>query len=516
MSQSQTVAVTGAAGTVGGYVVEALLEKGYRVIAIDREGAALPEASDDLIHRRGDLTDPDFCEVCLEGADHVIHTAAVIDISWSYEQLKPINVAAVRYLYNAARKHRVATFVHFSSGSIYDHQDGLIGEDTPFSATSPYEQSKIESEEILRSFHGRGGPAYVILRPSLIYGPRGRLLGAALAAVPPLLLAFTGEPVYSFSGGPRLNWVHGEDVALAAIYCMENEHCWGEAFNVADDNPLPFGDVINTATAAYGLKTGRTIPVPPKWLTRIFHRFIDTDLFFQAINGTSEPLWAMLRARYNVEDELQVRLDRATSVYFVRDVIFDNSKLRSRGYRFKWPDIRTGFPKVLKWYQEHNWAPKLRGSECENLPETWGFQFRQRLSGTFDSTDGALEKSRMEFQVTGRATSVRQFVLDNMTTLRGTISMDGFATDSSLEGTLEAALLRKGKFIYEFEFINDDGEQCHFRGVENVEPANLLKTMTTMNFDVTNKTGDTLAKGSAKFDIRADLLTMASSFQPRY
>ena len=94
--------------------------------------------------------------------------------------------------------------------------------------------------------------------------------------------------------------------------------------------------------------------------------------------------------------------------------------------------------------------------------------------------------------------------------------MEGFATDASLEGTLEAALLRKGKFIYEFEFTNDAGIKCKFRGVEDVEPANLLETMTTMELVVTNERGVTLATGTARFDIRADLLRMAASFRPRY
>jgi nucleoside-diphosphate-sugar epimerase len=515
-AQTQTVAVTGAAGTVGAYVIDQLLEKGYKVVAIDRPGAKLPEPTDRVAVRAGDLTDPEFCDRCLEGADHVIHTAAVIDISWTYEQLKPINVDAVRYLFEAARARRLLTFVHFSSGSIYDHHDRLIDETTAFKATSPYEQTKIESEELLRSYHGRGGPAYVILRPSLIYGPRGRLLGAALVVVPPLLLLFTGEPVLGFVGGPRLNWVHAEDVARAAVYTMEHEQCWGEAFNVADDTPLPIGEVVNAVTRAYGLEIGRTVPMPPKWLAKLFYRFIDTDLFFQVLNGTGGPLWAMIRARYGCEDQVQMGLDRSTSTYFIRDVVFDNCKLRNTGFHFKWPDIRTAFPGVLAWYQDHSWAPRLRREDVQDLPETWGFQFRQRLRGTFGTEDGRLVDQPLEFNVTGRASSVRAFARDNIATLRGTITMDGFATDARLEGTLEAALLNKGRFIYEFDFTSDAGQRCHFRGIESVEPVNLLQTMTTMELVVDDEAGARLATGMAKFDIRADLLRMAASFRPRY
>ena len=72
MSQTQKVAVTGAAGTVGGYVIDLLRENDYSVIAIDRPGT-LPEEGDHGYEvRMGDLTDRAFCESCLEGADHII------------------------------------------------------------------------------------------------------------------------------------------------------------------------------------------------------------------------------------------------------------------------------------------------------------------------------------------------------------------------------------------------------------------------------------------------------------
>jgi nucleoside-diphosphate-sugar epimerase len=466
--------------------------------------------------RAGDLTDPEFCDRCLEGADHVIHTAAVIDISWTYEQLKPINVDAVRYLYEAARARRLLTFVHFSSGSIYDQEGRLIDERTPLKASSPYEQSKIDSEETLRSFHGRGGPAYVILRPSLIYGPRGRLLGAALAALPPILRLFTGDSVFSFAGGPRLNWVHAEDVARAAIFCMETEQCWGEAFNIADDTPLPIGDVLNAVSDAYGLERGRTVPVPPKWVSRIFYRFIDTDLFFQLINTAAGPLWTMVRSRYGLEDELQVRLDRATASYFIRDVIFSNEKLRKTGFDLIWPDIRTGFPKVLEWYQEQRWAPRIERARDGDVPSTWGFEFRQVLRGTWRPVEGGRACQRVEFAVAARAENVRAFAADNLLQLAGTITMDGLVKDGPTRGTLEAALISRGKFVYHLEFVGDDGKPYSFRGVEDVEPANLLETMTTMEFAVRDAAGNVVGNGKAAFDLRTDLLSMAASFRPIY
>lgn len=516
MSAIRRVAVTGAAGTVGGFVVDELLARGYEVIAIDRPGSPIPDGGGAVDGRPGDLTDPEFCRECLHGADAVIHTAAVIDIAWSYDQLKPINVDSVRWLYEAARAERVTVFVHFSSGSIYDHQGGIIEEDTPVRATSPYEQTKIDSEAVLHSFHGRGGPAYVILRPSLIYGPRGRLLGAAIAAVPPILRLFTGDRTFSFVGGPRTNWVHAEDVARAAVYCMETERCWGEAFNVADDTPLAIGAVLNAASQAYGLDLGRSVPVPPKWLSRLFYRVIDTDLFFQLLNAPARPLWDMIRSRYDLEEELQVKLDRGTAEYFIKDVIFSNEKLRRKGFDFKWPDIRTGYPAVLAWYQERNWAPRLERAAGEHAPDTWGFEFRQNLRGTWAPVGERGARRRLEISVTARADSVSRLAASPVLALTGTVTADGLCRDAAIAGSLEVAPLTRGKFVYDFEFRGGEGALYRLRGIEHIEPASILETMTTMDVRITDIEGDVVGVGSARFDLHADLLTMAASFRPLY
>jgi len=69
-ADQQTVLVTGASGTVGGFVVPELVSKGYKVIAVDRPGArfdwTLPSDAPVTI-RTGDLTEPSFCREAVAG-----------------------------------------------------------------------------------------------------------------------------------------------------------------------------------------------------------------------------------------------------------------------------------------------------------------------------------------------------------------------------------------------------------------------------------------------------------------
>src|SRR5688500_18223877 len=216
MTKKETVLVTGAAGTVGTYVVLEVLKAGHRAIAVDRPGARweLPK-SPDIEVREGDLTDLSFVIDAVTGADSIIHTAASIDVAQPYEVLARINLDAVRYLYEAGRAKDVRRFVHFSTASMYQ-KVSPADETTPFDPMTPYEQTKLEAERYLWA-RPRSGPEVTIVRPTMIYGPRARFLGARLALIPPMLaLAFSKLPL--LRGTPKCNWAHAEDVARAATF----------------------------------------------------------------------------------------------------------------------------------------------------------------------------------------------------------------------------------------------------------------------------------------------------------
>jgi len=517
-----TVVVTGAAGTVGSLVVEELLRsEELRIVRVDRGGAKLPDvpsaAKGRVEDRPGDLTDSTFARGCVRGATYVIHTAAVIDIALGFEQLKPINVDAVGWLYEGARDEGTRGFVHFSSGSVYQATSGLITEDTPLRAESAYEQSKIDSEALLQQLARKGGPGWVILRPSLIYGPRGRLLAGPLPTMPPMLkLLSGGTAMVGLAGGPRSNWVHAEDVARAAVFVMDKRDAYGETFNVCDDTPLPFGDIINAAIQAYGFSITARIPVPPIWLNKLAMPFIDSDAFFHAVNVGAGVLWKVIQKRHGLTDDLVPRMDRATASYFVRNVVFSNAKLKQLGWTVKHPDLRSAFPDVLRWYQDNRWAPRYeKGGFVETLDV--GFEFTETMSGTYRRTDNGRSGDRnFTFTVTATAERLREFARTPVTHLRGTLFAEDLADGVPIEGTLEIALLSRRQLVYEFDFEGRDGKRYHFRGQKDVEPLRFFQTITTLPGRITDPTGLEIATALVTFDIKNDLLPMALSLRAVY
>lgn len=368
-----SVVVTGAAGAVGTYITEILASKGYTVIAIDLSGRQIP-AGKNINPYSIDLTMismQELMEICGHNCKGIIHTAAIVDISKTKEEIWPLNVEATYKLARAAvnldkeyldkkyltskKEEGTCKFIYISSGSIYSPSKFILNETSRTLATSAYEESKIQSETDIKNlqFHLNFFFNYSILRPALIYGPRARFLGAALAAVPSIINFLKLN--IGFSGGPKTNWVHAEDVARAAIYCLENKSTNRKIFNVADDTPTPFGNTISDYLTAAGLKSRLTIPLPSPSTLRLLEPVIEKNILWKITNTSLKILWKTICRSNRLLEDLAVQVDKEVTPYMYSDVIFDNSALKDTGFTFKWPSHKEAIPNVIDWYRKHEW-----------------------------------------------------------------------------------------------------------------------------------------------------------------
>lgn len=156
------VLVTGAKGTLGADLVSLFSQKGYEVIATDREEL--------------DITNEENVMVYVEKLhpDVIINAAAynLVDDAESpkgYELAFAINVLGPQYLARAAKKIG-AKFVHYSSDYVFagEKPEGYSEADER-SPISSYGRTKAEGE---RFVEGVGGDFY-IARTSKIFGKKG-------------------------------------------------------------------------------------------------------------------------------------------------------------------------------------------------------------------------------------------------------------------------------------------------------------------------------------------------------
>ncbi len=150
------IAVTGADGKLGRYVVRELLDHRYDVVAIDR--VTRSDADARLTQRAVDLARPEGADAALAGCDELIHLAAITDpVSHPAPVMMANNLASTFNLLDAAVRFGMTRVVLASSQSVLGHpwaptvlplDYGPVDEAHPARPVDPYALSKQLCEEM--------------------------------------------------------------------------------------------------------------------------------------------------------------------------------------------------------------------------------------------------------------------------------------------------------------------------------------------------------------------------------
>lgn len=160
------ILVTGGAGYIGSHAVQRLLRDGHTVVCVDNLSRGHAQAmhllapSGQLIFERSDVGDGTRVERLMldHGIDTILHFAALAYVGESVDQ--PLlyyenNVAAPLRLLEAADRAGVNRFIFSSSCATYGEPAGdqvPISETCPQRPVSPYGQTKLDFEHILRAW----------------------------------------------------------------------------------------------------------------------------------------------------------------------------------------------------------------------------------------------------------------------------------------------------------------------------------------------------------------------------
>jgi UDP-glucose 4-epimerase len=150
------VAITGCNGYIGGQTVLRFKDLGYRVIGVDRNTTApwIRDTVDSFI--TGDFTNPIFINSIINNnPSALIHIAGTSLVGPSLLDPGPYylnNVGATaRLLSTLASRGWKKTVVFSSSAAVYgDPGDSTLTEESPKAPISPYGQSKLMAEQVLR------------------------------------------------------------------------------------------------------------------------------------------------------------------------------------------------------------------------------------------------------------------------------------------------------------------------------------------------------------------------------
>ncbi len=246
------VLVTGAAGFLGGHLVDMLVERGDDVRAMVRPAedvgrlCALPGV--EVIY--GDMTDAESLKRGVQGVRRVYHTAARTG-PWGLEDSYwQTNVQGLASLIHAAMDAGVERIVHTSSITVYGHHlQGIVTEDDPYHAeNNPYSRTKIAGEKLIANLVKNDGAPVVIARPGWIYGPRDTASFGRFAA-----LVESGRGFLIGSGRNIVPLVYVRDVAQGLIKAGDaGDATIGHAYTIANDQRVTQAEYMNAIAGGLG------------------------------------------------------------------------------------------------------------------------------------------------------------------------------------------------------------------------------------------------------------------------
>jgi nucleoside-diphosphate-sugar epimerase len=269
MNNRKRLVITGGAGFIGTHLAERLVST-YDLVLFDnfrRDSlSGVPALRNDPRVKvvNGDVLDPGSIDAALEGANIVLHLAAIAGVSSYYsESLRTlqVNILGTVNMLEGAARHKVQHFTHFSTSEVFGPDAMFVDEDSGFRIGPVsdrrwvYATSKLAGEQfVLRSAEHHGFGATVV-RPFNVYGPRQSGEGAISNFC---RAALEGKPLTVYGdGSPIRAWCYVSDMVDAVVAVLNTPEAVGQAFNIG--NPTEVATTLELARRVSRLSPGSSI-----------------------------------------------------------------------------------------------------------------------------------------------------------------------------------------------------------------------------------------------------------------
>jgi dihydroflavonol-4-reductase len=327
------IAVTGANGLLGSYVVRTLLRHQEPVLAIKRKDSdvsLLHDVNDQITWYDADILDVVSLNEAFKNVTHVIHSAAVVSYNPSRARhVMDINVQGTRNVVNACLVNGVDRIVHVSSVAALAAQKGqsTITEENKWVESqyqTVYAKSKYLSE--LEIFRGQEeGISSVIVSPSFILADANWDNSSAQV----FKYIWKQTPFYSDGS---INYVDVVDVAKI-IYTLLRMPIEAERF-IVSAGKMSYKELFGLIAKGFGKK------IPS---IRVNKNFLKIGAYFETLRtilSGSEP-----------------RLTKETARIAGADYLFENRKIVDR-LNFEFQPIDKTLQRCCRYYMDKMNAKK--------------------------------------------------------------------------------------------------------------------------------------------------------------
>lgn len=247
------VFVTGGTGFVGNYVVETLLEEGYKVRVLVRPGSekrlrAAPKV--EVVY--GDILERNLGHK-MRDCDAVIHLVGIIrEFPEEGITFRALHYEATVNALEAAKAASIKRFIHMSA----------LG--ASLEGRTAYFQTKAQAEAAVRE----SGLTYTVFKPSVIYGPYDHFttMFARLIRWSPAIFVI-GSGLY------RLQPVHVKTVAKGFTLALGLPNTQNKTYEVGGPEPLEYNKILDIIAKTLGKRWLWKIHLPvtlTMFITKIF------------------------------------------------------------------------------------------------------------------------------------------------------------------------------------------------------------------------------------------------------
>src|SRR5215211_1093596 len=293
---SGPILVTGGAGFIGSHVVDALVDAGHDVRALDTLLPAAHRERPDYLNPaaewiEGDIRDAETAARATTGASAVCHQAAMVGLGTDIGDIADYvshNDLGTAVLLRALAAHRftgplvlASSMVVYGEGRYGCPEHGIVRppprrpqdldahrfeppcpacgrplepravpEDAPADPRNVYAATKVAQEHLCAAFSRETGVPVTALRYHNVYGPRmpRDTPYAGVASIFRSVLAAGTAPRVFEDGGQRRDFVHVRDVARANVLALTGS---AGIFNVASGTPRSVLEMARALTRAF-------------------------------------------------------------------------------------------------------------------------------------------------------------------------------------------------------------------------------------------------------------------------
>jgi UDP-glucose 4-epimerase len=244
--EGKRIVITGGAGFIGSTLARRLADRNT-LILFDNLARSTIQYTDGAQHPNvtlveGDVLDYSAVRAAFEGADAVVHAAAIAGIDTvlkSPVRTMEVNMIGTANVLRAAKDAGIKDRVlEFSTSEVFGSMAYRVSEENHAVAGSAgearwvYAVSKLAGEHLAHAYFREHALPTVTLRPFNVYGPGQTGEGAIQIFIRKALF---NEPISIYGDGTQIRaWCFVDDMVEALLLALERSEAIGESFNVGN------------------------------------------------------------------------------------------------------------------------------------------------------------------------------------------------------------------------------------------------------------------------------------------